>query len=96
MQESSTNIAVRGQLVCANEQEAAAVLFNLPEHTRLTRAEPGCLKFAVTQSADPLVFEVEERFLNQEAFDAHQARLRGTTWWEATQKIHRSYEVTEV
>ncbi|KFE35387.1 putative quinol monooxygenase [Thioclava atlantica] len=48
-------LTLTGRLICATEEEAAIVRAHLPEHIRLTRAEPGCERFEVRQGADPLV-----------------------------------------
>ena len=61
----------------------------LPEHVRLTRAEPGCLSFEVTPTDDPLAWRVEERFTDRAAFDAHQRRTRASAWGAATAAIRR-------
>nr|WP_253913344.1 antibiotic biosynthesis monooxygenase [Pseudoruegeria sp. HB172150] len=84
-----------GFLRCADEAEAARVQKFLPEHIRLTRAEPGCLSFDVTETQDPLVWSVAERFLDRAAFDAHQARAGASAWAEATKGIARDYEIVE-
>jgi quinol monooxygenase YgiN len=67
----------------------------LPDHIRLTRDEPGCLSFEVTPSADPLIWQVEERFADRAAFDAHQARVVQSDWGAQTKGITRDYTVTE-
>ena len=36
-------IIVAGTLTCSSPEEAAIVRTYLPEHIRLSRAEPGCL-----------------------------------------------------
>ncbi|ABF64597.1 hypothetical protein TM1040_1864 [Ruegeria sp. TM1040] len=41
-------VYLSGHLFCASAQEQALVEQYLPEHIRLTRAEPGCLSFEVT------------------------------------------------
>ncbi|MFC7454296.1 putative quinol monooxygenase [Insolitispirillum peregrinum] len=66
---------------------------HLPEHVRLTRAEPGCLSFTVSPSDDPLVWQVEECFITREAFEFHQHRTRASSWWAATADIPRDYEI---
>ena len=71
-----------------------AVLAALPEHIRLTRAEPGCLRFEVTQSADnPTRFLVSEIFADEDAFDAHQQRARASTWAKITAGMPRHYNI---
>jgi len=69
---------------------------HLPEHLRLTRAEPGCISFDVTQTEDPLIWRVEELFVDRAAFDFHQQRTRASEWFAATSAIPRDYEITAV
>ena len=45
---SKGRVHLSGHLFCASAQERALVEQYLPEHIRLTRAEPGCLSFEVT------------------------------------------------
>ncbi len=72
-----------------------AVRAALPEHIDLTRAEPGCMSFDVTESDDhPGRFMVAEIFENQAAFDAHQTRTRNSGWFAVTKGIPRDYSVT--
>ncbi|WP_109311771.1 putative quinol monooxygenase [Ruegeria sp. AU67] len=69
----------------------------LPDHIALTRAEPGCITFDVTENADiPGRFNVHEIFENQAAFDAHQARTKASTWFKVTEGIPRDYQITRV
>lgn len=89
-------IRLTGNLICATPDEAEAVLHALPAHVAATRAEPGCLWFSVVRSAeDPLVWEVEERFADRAAFEAHQIRTRASAWFRATGGIRRDYRITE-
>jgi len=79
------------------ENDLGAVLGELPTHVRLTENEPGCICFNVVQRlAEPLVFDVYEEFLSQEAFDLHQVRVKASTWGAVTINVSRSYEVREV
>nr|WP_245897853.1 putative quinol monooxygenase [Pseudoprimorskyibacter insulae] len=73
-------------------ESAPAVRAALPDHIRLTRAEPGCIRFDVTETA-PGVFTVEELFTDQAAFDAHQSRTRASAWFAVTQDFPRDYSV---
>lgn len=69
----------------------------LPTHIALTRAEPGCLSFEVTQdSALPGRFLVAERFVDQAAFDAHQTRTKASDWARITAGIPRDYVIEEL
>ncbi|MCT2178443.1 antibiotic biosynthesis monooxygenase [Brachybacterium muris] len=60
----------------------------------LTRAEPGCFRFEVEPTEDPLVWTVVEQFVDRAAFDAHQARVRTSRWLEATAGIARDYVIS--
>ena len=84
-----------GRLICADAAQAEIVRTHLPEHIRLTRAEPGCLSFEVTPEPGGLIWRVEEQFTNREAFDAHQTRTRASLWGQATTGIPRDYAITE-
>lgn len=72
----------------------AVVTGALPDHIALTRAEPGCLAFTVTPSPDhPDRFLVSEIFADQAAFEAHQARGKGSAWAEITAGLSRHYTI---
>lgn len=49
-------IRVTGTLTCSMADEAELVRQHLPEHIRLSRAEPGCLTFNVDPTEDPLLW----------------------------------------
>lgn len=70
-------------------------MMGLPEHIRLTRAEPGCLSFDVTRTDDPMIWQVDEAFTDREAFDAHQTRTGASDWAAQTADIARDYAITE-
>jgi quinol monooxygenase YgiN len=89
-----TAVRLSGLLLCASAEEAEIVRRHLPEHVRLTRAEPGCLCFEVAPTDDPLTWRVEERFVDRAAFEAHRRRTRASAWGAATLAIRREYEVT--
>ena len=85
-----------GRLICRDAAEAETVRGALPEHVRLTRAEPGCITFDVTPDAsDPLVFLVSEAFEDRAAFDAHQMRTHASEWYRLTCGIRRAYHTSE-
>ncbi|PWK62789.1 quinol monooxygenase YgiN [Roseicyclus mahoneyensis] len=88
-------IHLSGRVICPNAETAARLAGLLPDHIRLTRAEPGCLSFEVTQSDDPLIWQVEERFADRAAFDAHQSRTAASGFAAATVGIMRDYKITE-
>ncbi|MGL5011515.1 MAG: putative quinol monooxygenase [Paracoccaceae bacterium] len=80
-----------GQLTCATAEDIALVAKHLPTHIALSRAEPGCLSFNCTQTDDPMIWQVDETFTDQAAFDAHQTRTRASEWYRLTAHIPRHY-----
>lgn len=89
-------LALNGFLICRSLEEADRVSELLPDHIRLTRAEPGCLRFEVFRShADPIRFAVSELYRDRAAFEAHKARAAETIWARATKGIPRDYKITE-
>ena len=87
-------IHLSGFLTCPTLDDLKIVETYLPDHIRLSRAEPGCLSFNVTQTADPLVWQLDETYLDQAAFDAHQARNRSSIWWQMSQGLRRDFKLT--
>ena len=89
-------IFLTGFLICRTMEEADRAASLLPEHIRLTRAEPGCEKFEVVRSmSDPLRFAVSEIFASRADFDAHSARARASAWGRATPNIPRDFTIPE-
>lgn len=88
------HVVLTGTLVCADEVQAAVVRRCLPMHAALSRAEPGCISFEVSATADPLVWQVDETFLDALSFQGHQARSRTSEWGRSTLGIERRYTVT--
>ena len=87
-------IQLSGRLICENEQQAERVHRYLPEHTRLTKLEAGCLTVSVTATEDPFIWRLEERFVDKQAFSLHQQRTRASEWGQQTQGITRDFQVT--
>lgn len=86
-------VTLNGVLRCVTEAEAARVRAALPEHVRLTRAEPGCIHFDVLPTDDPLVWTVSEAFTDQAAFEVHQSRAAQSDWARETAGIARDYTI---
>lgn len=85
-------VRLQGRLICADAEQAESVRRHLPEHSALSRAEAGCLIFEVWQDPDnPLIWQVNEAFADQAAFEQHQTRTRASQWWRATADIKREY-----
>ena len=82
-------VALSGRLVCAGPAELMAVLAHVEDHVAASRAEPGCLHFAISQTEDPLVWQVEELFRDEQALKAHRARSAASDWGMATAGIAR-------
>ncbi len=67
----------------------------LPEHSRLTNAEPGCIFFEVIKSSNVEGrYIVNETFDDEAAYQAHVDRTQQTEWFEITRNIKRSYKTT--
>lgn len=82
-------VALSGRLICAGPADLMAVLAHVEDHVASSRAEPGCLYFAISQTEDPLVWQVEELFRDEEALAAHRGRVAGSQWATATAGIGR-------
>ncbi|WP_297771653.1 antibiotic biosynthesis monooxygenase [uncultured Roseovarius sp.] len=82
-------IRLTGTMRCAPD-EAEAVRSALPEHIRLTRAEPGCIAFEISETA-PGVFTVRELFADASAFEIHQDRTPSSDWWKITGHMTRDF-----
>jgi quinol monooxygenase YgiN len=86
-------VTLTGYLRCDTAEQAASVEKALPEHIRLTRAEPGCLSFEVERTEDSLVWRVAEEFDDLAAFEAHQTRASQSDWAKASAGIPRDYYI---
>jgi quinol monooxygenase YgiN len=61
----------------------------------MSREEEGCLVFRVDQRSDePSVFDVYEEFVDRASFDAHQARVKESSWGACTKGLVREYTIT--
>jgi len=87
-------ITVTGSLIAANAAEAELVQKYLPDHISLSRAEPGCLTFDVVETDDPMVWALDESFVDQAAFEAHQTRTKASIWFEKTAPLKRDFQVS--
>ena len=67
----------------------------LVTHTSLTLKEDGCLTFTVTPDENNRnKFSVYEEFVDQTAFDNHQARVKSSKWGEVTNNVERHYQIS--
>lgn len=89
---SVSKILLTGTMTCA-AHEVDHVLALLPEHIRLSRAEPGCLQFDLWQDeVRPTEFHVTEVFRDARAFEAHQDRTRNSDWFRVTGHMARDFK----
>ena len=88
-------IRLTGTLTCVTSDDLAVVQTCLPDHMRLSRAEPGCIRFDVTQSPDPMIWLLDETYVDRTAFEAHQARNRASVWWARSQALVRDFQLLE-
>jgi quinol monooxygenase YgiN len=79
--------------IAVTPDELARLRPLLDAHVRLTRAEPGCLAFAVIPGDGRL--DVAERFRDRAAFEAHQTRTAASAWGAATRHLARHYRIEE-
>ncbi len=89
-------VQVTGFMICRSLEESDRVAAALPDHIRLSLAEPGCLAFEVLRStADPCRFAVRQYYRSPEDYDAHLARSRESGWWKLTGHVPRDFRITE-
>ena len=86
-------IRLTGTLTCATPDDLALVTQHLPAHIAASRAEPGCLAFNVSQSGNPMVWQLDETFTDQAAFEAHQSRTRASLWFAASRHLARDFKI---
>ncbi len=88
-----SNVFLSGYLVCSDHDQVEVVAQHLPLHVELTRAEDGCISFQVNLTQNPLVWQVDEQFLDSASFRSHQQRIAVSEWGRATAGIERRYEI---
>ena len=89
-------VALSGTLTCQDAAQMMLALDLLPQHVSLSRAEPGNLRFDLSQQDDPMVWRLDELFADAEAFAAHQARTAASPWGTESSAILRDFTRTEV
>lgn len=88
-------LTVQGTLSASDPDLAERIRAALPEHIRLSRAEPGNLHFNITESDDPGVWTVDEAFVDAAAFEAHKARTATSDWPARTDGLSRDLTISE-
>lgn len=84
-------VRLTGRLICADTAQMLLALDLLTDHVALSRAEPGNLRFDLAQADDPLVWELDELYADEDAFQAHRTRLRDSRWGRESQDIERDF-----
>lgn len=87
----SPMFSLTGRLFCTDVAQMLLAVDLLSEHAELTRAEPGNLRFDIAQADNPLVFELRELYADEEAFQAHRARLYDSRWGRESHGIKREF-----
>ncbi|WP_254843461.1 putative quinol monooxygenase [Shewanella sp. UCD-KL21] len=91
-----SNVTLSGYILVPSA-ELNAVIKALELHSHLTKLEPGCLSFSVTQDAsNPVKFYVCETFKNQQAFEHHQQRTSHSDWAVVSKNVSRHYQVNSL
>lgn len=85
-------VALTGTIIIPTDRQAA-LLPLLEDHKNLTRQEPGCLKFDVTQDEqDATLFHVDELFQDEPAFAHHQSAGATRPWGPASKDLARDFK----
>jgi len=89
-------VRLQGYII-VTDNDLPTILSELPKHIELTRQENGCLNFFVTQNPDNKnIFNVYEEFVDHNAFENHQNRVKKSNWGRMTKNIERYYSIDEV
>ena len=90
-----SKVTLEGYIVVP-DSELSAVTTELSRHIELTRQEEGCLVFEVTVDQKvATIFQVYEEFIDRDAFEKHQLRVKQSRWAQVTTDVERHYKVTE-
>lgn len=77
--------------------QIAEIRAALAVHIQTTRNEVGCLRFEVIEDTSrPGRFNVSEDFVDREAFEAHQTRVKASDWGRISAGIPRYYNIKYV
>lgn len=88
-------IALEGRLICKDMAQMMLALDLLTDLVSASRAEPGNLRYDLSQTDDPLIWKLNELFTDADAFAAHQARIAASRWGRESGEIGRDFQRTE-
>jgi len=86
-------IRLSGQLICWDTDDLALLSAHLSEHIHLSRAERGCKSFDITPTGRPLIWAIDETFVDRASFEAHKTRTRSSIWWQKASHTERRFQV---
>ncbi len=90
---TKTRVVLSGY-ISVPASDLCAVRKAIPDHVLATRAEDGCLLFNVEEDlCEHGRFEVYEEFVDREAFEEHQRRVRESEWGTISRNVHRHYSI---
>jgi len=90
-----SKIILDGHIV-VSDADLASVKAELSRHIELTQKEKGCLVFRVSQDSESKnIFNVYEEFVNRDAFEKHQQRVKNSQWGKITKNVERHYQISE-
>lgn len=89
-------IGLTGKLICSGTDELMLALSLLPDHVKLSRAERGCLRFDIWLTDDPMVWQLSELFVDEDAFAAHQTRTQGSEWGQKSTSLKRDFQKRDI
>lgn len=90
-------VSLTRHLFCADATQLMTALTLLPDHVRLSREEPGCLRFDLWQDGDdPSIWHLIELFRDAEALEAQRARTQDSAWGRDGAAIGRDIHRREV
>ena len=88
-----SRVILQGYIVVP-ESELPVIKAELAIHCELTKQEAGCLVFDVSPCPDsPNIFKVYEEFVDQQAFDLHQTRVKTSEWGKISVNVQRHYKI---
>lgn len=88
-----TKVTLTGYIIVP-KNELERVISALVLHKKLTLEEMGCLTFSVTQDCNnQQKFNVFEEFIDKQAFEKHQERVKQSDWGNVTVNVSRHYQV---
>ena len=77
------------------EQDLNLIKAELAHHVKLTCQEAGCIVFNVVQNEElSNRFDVYEEFVDQQAFQCHQQRVKTSNWGKLTKNVQRHYQIS--